>query len=100
MPSREGRDRDEPGVRTKVGEEREQRDQDERVPSEVDPLDVELADDALSGRAAQMQHVDLDHLRAVLDEMRRLSESEETEEQEPGRREESVGGSRRARRHP
>jgi hypothetical protein len=81
-------------------QERKERDENERVPSEVDPLDVELADDSLSSRAGKMQHVDLDHLRGVLEEMSGLGEREESEKSDPWRRDEAVGVSRRARRHP
>ena len=80
-------------------QQREQRDQHERIPAEVDPFDVELPDDSLSRRAREMQHVDLDHLRDVLEEMGRLRESEEAKQSDPGRRHEAVGVSRRARRH-
>jgi hypothetical protein len=38
----------------------------------MDPLAVELADDPLRARAREMQHVELDHLRDVLEEMRGL----------------------------
>src|SRR5713226_10041652 len=95
MPGRERRDRDEPGVRPKPrhGEEHEERDQDERVPGEVNPLDVELSDDPLSVRAGQVQHVDLDQLGDVLEEVRGLADREEAEEQGPGRRDERSGGS-------
>src|SRR5205085_2712687 len=99
VPSRERRDRDEPGVRRKTRQEREQRHEHERVPSEVDPLDVELADDPLSGVARKMQDVDLDHLRDVLEEMSGLRQGEEAEKRDPGCRDEPVGIPRRARRH-
>jgi len=46
-----------------------------------------------------MQHVDLDHLRDVLEEMGRLRKGEEAKQSDPGRRDEAVGISRRSRRH-
>ena len=73
---------------------------DDRVPYEVDPLDVELADNSLSIRAHKMQHVDLDHLRDVLEEVRGLADREEAEECQPRRGDEPVGIGRRARGHP
>src|SRR5438128_731491 len=66
MPGREWRDRDEPGIRPKPRQEHNERDEDEPVPGEVDPLDVELTHDPLSARAGEVQHVDLDHLGDVL----------------------------------
>jgi hypothetical protein len=47
-----------------------------------------------------MQHVDLDHLRDVLDEMSGLSKREDSEESDPWRRDETIGVSRGAGRHP
>ena len=80
-------------------QQREEGNKHERVPAEVDPFDVELPDDPLSRRARKMQHVDLDHLRDVLEEMGRLRKGEEAKQSDPGRRDEAVGISRRARRH-
>src|SRR5436190_1135919 len=99
MPGRERRDRDEPWVRPEARQEHEERDEDERVPDEVDPFDVELADDPLGVGAGKMQHVDLDHLRDVLQEVRGLAQSEETEEGDPRRGDEPVDKRRRARGH-
>src|SRR5436190_11570975 len=99
MPGRERRDRDEPWVRPEARQEHEERDEDERVPDEVDPFDVELADDPLGVGAGRMQHVDLDHLRDVLQEVRGLAQSEETEEGDPRRGDEPVDKRRRARGH-
>ncbi len=65
----------------------------------VDPLDVELADDPLGVRAAQVQDVDLDHLRDVLEEVRGLADCEEAEEGDPRRRDEPVGVRRWAPSH-
>lgn len=47
-----------------------------------------------------MQHVDLDHLRDVLEEVSGLAESQEPEEGHPRRRDEPVGVRRLARGHP
>src|SRR6266568_4979582 len=99
VPGREWRDRDEPRVRPEMREQRDERDENERVPDEVDPFDVELADDSLSVRAGQMQQMDLDHLRDVLEEVRGLADREKSEEGHPWRRDEPLGVRRRARGH-
>jgi hypothetical protein len=99
MPRREWRDRDKPRIRRKARHEQKDRDQDERVPYEVDPFDVELADDALSACSGQVLHVQLDHLRDVLEEVRGLGYGEEPKEGDPRGREEAVGMSPQARRH-
>src|SRR5467141_3399504 len=46
-----------------------------------------------------MQHVDLDHLRDMLEEVRGLSECEKAEEKGPARRDKPVGIRRRPPRH-
>jgi hypothetical protein len=61
--------------------------------------DVQLAHDPLRVRAGKMQHVDLDHLRDVLEEVGGLADREEAEERDPRRRDEPVGVRRRARGH-
>ena len=99
MPGREWCHRDEPRVCPKARKQHEKRDEDERVLDEVDPLDVERANDSQSTRAGKMQHMDLDHLRDVFDKVRGLGEREEAEEHGPPRRDEPVGMRRRARGH-
>ena len=64
-------------------EEDEQRDEDPRIPDEVQPLDVELAHEAPGSQAAQTEDVDLNHLRNVLEEMKRLRQRKEGEKREP-----------------
>ena len=49
--------------------------------------------------AAEVQQVDLHHLRDVLEEMRGLAQREEPKEGDPPSRDEPVGKRRRARRH-
>src|SRR5438309_1768680 len=99
MPDRERRDGYEPGIGPEPRQEHEERDEDERVPAEMDPLDVQRSDDPLSARAGQMQHVDLHHLGDVLEEMRGLADREESEEKGPGRRDKPVGIRRRPDPH-
>ena len=98
MPERKRRHGDEPGVVAEVRHEHEQQHQDERVPNEVDPLDVERTDDALRIRAREVEHMDLDHLGDVLDEVQGLAHREESERREPGSGDEPVGECLQARR--
>ena len=81
-------------------EQRKERDEDEPVPNEVDPLDVELADDPLSVGAGKMEQMDLDHLGDVLEEVRGLANRKEAKQCEPWCRDEPIGVTRRARGHP
>jgi hypothetical protein len=81
-----------------VGQQSQKRDQDEHVPDEVHPFDVELAHDPLGVRAGKVQQVDLDHLRDMLQEVDGLTDREEAESRDPRGRDEPVSERRRARR--
>ena len=63
----------------------------------MNPLDIELPDDALGVRAGEMQNMDLEHLRDVLEEVQGLAHGEEAEQRDPGGRDEPLGVARRAR---